>query len=120
MMLPRLRKNRTREPFGGDVEALVGAGAVERHGIQSGLTLDDVAAFAWVPLEAVVAGAEEREVRSSSAVDEVVAVSAEERLVPAAADEPVVGEATVNDELHRGGVERRTRRPCRSRRACSR
>ena len=51
-----------REPHapaaGGDVELLVGAGAVERHRVLAGLALDRVAAVARVPDEAVIVRAQ--------------------------------------------------------------
>ena len=103
-MLPRLRVNPL--PVRRHVEALVLAGAVERHRVESVLTFHDVTSFAWVPLEAVVTGAEKSEVGSPTPIDEVVAVSAQERLVPPAADQLVVGETAVDRELQRGGVER--------------
>ncbi len=59
-MLPRLRVKRARPPFADDVEDLVPAAAVEQHRVGAVLTLDDVAAVARIPLEDVVAGAQER------------------------------------------------------------
>ena len=45
--------------IGGDVDVLGDVGAVEQQRVDAVLTLDDVAAVARIPLEDVVAGAEE-------------------------------------------------------------
>ena len=64
---------------GGDVDVLGGVGAVEAQGVAAALAFDGVAAVARIPLEAVVAGAQQRGVRTDVAVDEVVAGAAEQR-----------------------------------------
>ena len=78
------------------------------------LALDDVAAVARIPLERVVAGAEERDVVALLAVDEVVAVAAEQDVDAVAAEQRVVARAAVDRDA-------RSARPgCRSRRSCRR
>ena len=59
MMLPTLRVKRTRPPLADSVEDLAGRSAVEQHRVDAVLALDDVAAVARIPLERVVAGAEQ-------------------------------------------------------------
>ena len=58
-------------------EDLVAGAAVEQHRVGAVLALDHVAAVARIPLEHVVAGAEEDDVVALLAVDEVVAVAAD-------------------------------------------
>ena len=65
------------------------------------LALDGVAAVARVPLEHVVAGAEEGGVVALVAVDEVVAVAAEEHVGALAAEDDVVAGAAVERQLDR-------------------
>ena len=60
------------------LEVLVPGGAVEEHRVDAVLAFDRVAAVARIPLEDVVAGAEEGDVVALLAVDEVVAVAAEQ------------------------------------------
>ena len=81
---------------GGDVDVLVDVRAVELHLVGAGLALDGVAAVARVPLERVVAGAEQGHVVAAAAVDEVVAVAADQRVVALAADDRVVARAAVD------------------------
>ena len=61
----------------------------------AGLALDDVAAVARVPGEAILARAQERHVGALVAVGGVVAVAADQRLGAAAADEIVVAVTAV-------------------------
>ena len=81
---------------GRDLEALVRGAAVEQQRVDAVLTLDHVAAVARIPLEHVVAGAEERDVVALLAVDEVVAVAAEEEVGAVAAEKGVVAGAAVD------------------------
>ena len=62
------------------------------------LALDDVAAVARIPLEDVVAGAEEGGVVALLAVDEVVAVAAEQQVDAVAAEDGVVAGAAVDGD----------------------
>ncbi len=72
------------------------------------LAFDDVAAVARIPLEDVVAGAEERGVGALVAVDEVVAVAAEQRVGAVAAEDRVVARTAVDgDRDQRRQVPRR-------------
>ena len=63
----------------------------------------DVAAVARVPLERVVAGAEEGDVVALLAVDEVVAVAAEQQVDAVAAEDGVVARAAVDGDLDQRG-----------------
>ena len=109
-MLAMLRVKRTRVPFGGDVELLADVGAVELQDVGSGLALDGVVAVARVPLEGVVAGAQQRGVGALVSVDEVVAGAAVEGVGAVAADQPVVagsafeGERLVGDVADHGDL----------------
>src|SRR6185295_12069875 len=58
---------------GRDVDVLVDVGAIEHERVESGLTLDRVAAVAGVPDEGVVAGAEGGEVVAAAADHSIVA-----------------------------------------------
>ena len=69
--------------------------------IDAGLALDDVAAVAGIPLEDVVAGAEEGDVVALVAVDEIVAVAAEEGVDAVAAENGVVASTAVDFRLMR-------------------
>ncbi len=73
------RVNSTRPPL---AETLIFSGnvrAVEQHRVGAVLTFDRVAAVARVPLERVVARTQEGRVVTAIAIDEVVAVAAEQR-----------------------------------------
>ena len=74
---------------------------VERQPVAAGLALDDVAVVPGIPLERVVAGAEEGDVVARVAVHEVAAVAAEEHLRSAAPPERVVARAAVGGDLDR-------------------
>ena len=87
---------------GGEVDLLVGGGAVEHQRIHSGLAFDGVAAVARIPLEPVVAGAEQGGIVALVAVDEVVAVAAEQRVGAVAAEDLVVAGAAIDGELDEG------------------
>ena len=67
---------------GGHVDALARAGAVEQHRVGAFLSFDGVAAVARIPDEGVVAGAQERQVVATVAVDRVVSVAAERGSTP--------------------------------------
>ena len=71
--------------------------------VVAGLAFDDVAAVAGVPLEDVVAGAEEGGVVALLAVDEVVAVAAEQQVDAVAAEQRVVARAAVDGDLDQRG-----------------
>ena len=77
-MLPTSRVKQHASAVGRDVEVLVRRRAVEQQRVGAVLALDGVAAVARVPLEDVVAGAEQGDVVALVAVDEVVAVAAEQ------------------------------------------
>ena len=64
---------------------------------------DHVAAVARVPLEDVVAGAEEGAVVALLAVDEVVAVAADQHVGAVAAQDRVVAGAAVDGEMDQRG-----------------
>ena len=63
------------------------------------MTLDDVTAVAWIPLEHVVFAAEQSGVVSLLTVDEVVAGPAEQHVVAVAAQDRVVAGAAVDGDL---------------------
>ena len=107
---------RTPRAVGGDVDFSLHVGAVEDHRVAAGLALDDVAAVAGVPLERVVAGAEEADVVALLAVDEVVAVAAEQHVGAVAAEERVVAGAAVDGDLDQRGQMPVPPRRCRRRR----
>ena len=115
-MLPRLRVKRRRCAVGGGVEDLVAAAAVEQHRVGAVLALDDVAAVARIPLEDVVAGAEEGDVVALVAVDEVVAVAAEQEVDAVAAEDRVVAGPAVDGDARSARPGCRWRRSCRCRR----
>ena len=117
-MLAMLRVNRARPPLAEMSMVSAILRAVEEQRVDAGLALDGVAAVARIPVECVVAGAEERDVVALVAVDEVVAVAAEQRIGAVAAEDRVVAGAAVDGELdQRGEVAGRPRR-CRCRRSC--
>ena len=99
MMLPTSRVKRTRPPLAETSMFSLCVGAEEEHLVVAGLALDDVAAVAWVPLEDVVAGAQERDVVALVAVDEVVAVAAEQHVRALAAEDRVVARAAVDRQF---------------------
>ena len=78
-----------------DLHVLGDVGAVEGERVGTALALDDVAAVARVPLERVVARAEQRGVGAAVAVDEVVAAAADQRVRAVAAEQGVVAVAAV-------------------------
>ena len=88
---------------GQELEVLAGVVAVEEQGVGAVLALDDVAAVARIPLEYVVAGAEEGDVVALVAVDEVVAVAAEQGVGAVAAEDGVVAGAAVEGERDQRG-----------------
>ena len=98
-MLPMSRVKRSASAVGRDVDVLVDVGAVEQQRVGAGLALDGVAAVARIPLEHVVARAEQGGVVALVAVDEVVAVAAEQGVVAVAAEDRVVAGAAVDGEL---------------------
>ena len=103
---------------GGNVEALADIRAVEEHRVGSVLAFDHVAAIARIPLEHVIARAEQRGVVALLAVDEVVAVAAEQEVRAIAAADGVVARAAVHGdgdqrrEIARGVRRNRHHRSC--------
>ena len=73
-------------------------GAVEEHRVAAVLALDGVAAVAGIPLERVVAGSQEGNIRAPVSVDEVVPVTADEAVVAVTAVDRVVVGAAVDRE----------------------
>ena len=78
---------------GGRLEDLGGAAAVEQHAVGAGLSFHDVAAVARIPLEDVVAGAQEPDVVALLAVDDVIADTTQQQIDAVAAQERVVADA---------------------------
>ena len=97
------------------LEVLGAVAAVEQHPVDAVLALDDVAAVARIPLEDVVAGAEESDVVALLAVDEVVAVPAEQQVDAVAAEDRVIAGAAVDRDLDQRGRAARWPRRCRCR-----
>ena len=91
---------------GRDVDVLADVGAEEEHRVGAVLALDRVVAVARIPLEHVVAGAQEGDVVAVVAEDEVVAVAAEEHVGALAAEERVVAGAAVDRQLDDAGRQR--------------
>src|SRR6266540_2881518 len=89
-------------PIGRDLENLRPGTAIEEEGVSAVPTLDDVAAVPRIPLEYVVAGAEEGNVIALSASNEIVAVAAEERVAAVAADDRVVARTAVDNQVGKG------------------
>ncbi len=92
--------------------------AVEPQRVRAVLALDGVAAVARIPLEHVVAGAEEGGVVALLAVDEIVAVAAEQHIGAVAAEDRVVAGAAVDRDPDQGGEVAGGARSCRRRRSC--
>ena len=86
-MLPTLRVKQHAPAVGRGVEDLVPALPLNSMRVGAVLALDGVAAVARIPLEDVVAGAEEGDVVALLAVDEVVAVAAEQEVDAVAAED---------------------------------
>src|SRR5204862_4285757 len=91
---------------GGDINVLADVGAEEEHLVRAGLALDRVAAVTRVPLENVVAGAQEGGVVPLVAVDEVVAVAAQEHVGALAAEDHVVPRAASHSQTDKAGRQR--------------
>ena len=89
-MLPTLRVNSTPPAVGRGLEDFVDGAAIEEHRVRSVLALDCVAAVTWIPLEHVVAGADECHIVTLLAVDEVVAIAAEQQVDAVAAEDRVI------------------------------
>ena len=90
-----------------DVDVLGRVRAEEQQRVGAVLALDRVVAVARIPLEHVVAGAEQRDVVAVVAEHEVVAVAAEDRVGALAAEHGVVAGAAVERELDDAGRQRR-------------
>ncbi len=84
------------------VEDLVSAAAVEQHRVGVVLALDHVAAVARIPLERVVAGAEQGDVVALLTVDEVVAIAAAQQVDAVAAEDRVAARTAVDGDLDQG------------------
>ena len=104
VMAAMSRVRRTREPLAETSMCSAGVGAVEVQGVAAALAFDGVAAVARIPLEAVVAGAQQRGVGTDVAVDEVVAAAAEQEVGAVAAAQRVIAGAAV--ERERGSARR--------------
>ena len=102
-MLATLRVSCARRPLAETSMSSPMLRAVEVEQVGAALALDDVVAVAGVPLEAVVAGAEQGAVGALVAVDEVVAVAAEEQVGAVAAAQGVVVVAAVHRERGQRG-----------------
>src|SRR5262245_12921701 len=79
---------------GRDIDLLGDGGAVELHGVEAGLSLDDVVVVARVPDEGVVAGTHLGHVVTVPTIDEVVALAASQR---------IVAQTAVDDQIDRAG-----------------
>ena len=101
------RKKQHAAAIGRDVDVLGDVGAEEQQRVGAVLAFDGVAAVARVPVEHVVAGAEQRDVVAVVAEDEVVAVAAEQRVVALAAEDGVVAGAAVDGQLDDAGRQGR-------------
>ena len=97
------RKNSARPPLADDVDVLGDVRAEEQHLVGAVLAFDGVVAVARVPLEDVVAGAEEGDVVAVVAEHEVVAVAGQERVGALAAEQRVVARAGIDRELDDAG-----------------
>ena len=115
-MLATSRVKRTRPPLAETSMLSSMLRAVEEHRVGAVLALDDVAAVARIPLEGVVAGAEEGGVVALVAVDEVVAVAAEQDVGAVAAEDRVVAGAAVDGDLDQRGQVAGRGEACRRRR----
>ena len=98
---------------GGDRRFLADVGAVEVLHVEAGLAVDDVRAVARIPLEVVVAGAHAGGVGADVAVDEVVAVAAEQQVGAVAAAQHVLAVAAVLGEVRQRADAVLARRSCR-------
>ena len=87
--------------IGEDVDVLARVRAEEEQLVVVGAALDHVVAVARIPLEDVVAGAEQGDVVAVVAEDEVVAVAADEHVGALAAEDGVVAGAAVEGQLDR-------------------
>ena len=94
---------------GQDVDVLADVRAEEQHRVGAVLAFDRVVAVARIPLEHVVAGAQQRHVVAVVAEHEVVAVAAEQRVRALAAEDRVVAGAAVDGQLDDAGRQRRGR-----------
>ena len=115
-MAPTLRVNRTRPPLADASKISAAPLPLNSHPVGAGLALDDVAAVARIPLEDVVAGAQEPDVVALLAVDEVVAVTAQQQVDAVAAQDRVVAGAAVDGDLDQRRQVAGGREACRCRR----
>ena len=105
-MAATLRVRRTREPLAETSMFSPMLEPLKLRAFAAALAFDGVAAVARIPLEAVVAGAEQCGVRTDVAVDEVVAAAAEQQIGAVAAAQRVVAGAAVERQV---GQRRRCR-----------
>ncbi len=96
------RQQRARA-VGRQLVDLVGGAAVEQQRVGARLALDDVAAVAGIPVEDVVARAEEGDVVALLPVDEVVALAAEQRVAAVAREDRVVARTAVERQADQRG-----------------
>src|SRR4029079_1250933 len=98
----RDRRDVAREPSAlsvcGDLDLLADVGAEEVEEVAAALAFDDVRAVARIPLEPVVALAQERLVGALVPVDEVVAGASQQEICAVAAAEDVAARAAVLGE----------------------
>src|SRR5262249_54136 len=85
--------------IGRDVKDLVCRATVEHHGVGAGLAFNSVAAVTRIPLEGIVASAEEGYIIALVAIDEVVAVATQQRIVAVATQQRVVAGTAVDGDL---------------------
>ena len=85
---------------GGDVDALVDVGAIEDQRIGAGLALNDIAAVAGIPGERVVTVTEQRHVAAATAVDDVIAITADQPVVALASGDAVGAGAAIDGQAH--------------------
>ena len=97
------RMNSVRPPLATMLMFSAGIRPEEQQQVGAVLALDRVVAVARVPLEHVVAGAEERDVVAVVAEHEVVAVAAEERVRALAPEQGVVACSAVERQLDDAG-----------------
>ena len=115
-MLPMLRVKRTRPPLA--EASKISAPALPLKSIVSVPSWPSTMSLPspGIPLEDVVAGAEEGDVVALLAVDEVVAVAAEQQVGAVAAEDRVVAGAAVDGDLDQRGQVAGGGEACRRRR----
>ena len=100
-MLPRLRVKRTREPLL-ETSNISAPAAVEEHEVCAVLAFHGVVAVARVPLEGIIAAAEEDHVIALLAIEEVVVVTPEQDISAVAPKDRVRAGAAIDGDLDQG------------------